>query len=231
MKPYEVWRLGDAVGPLEKLVLLALLDYGAKIHPSQTTLALKCGLHRATVAACLSELRRKGLVRSRGQGKSLTYEVRSPVANGDRYLSSTATAPVANGDSTCRPGRQGSELTKEPTHLTSAPPKAAGGSGLPPIGPEERDLAADILRRSTAPRDALVRSMTAQRRMFFRDFEGYLPMAKLLACWTALLDRWARHGTSAYDQAQAILSDLDGARDRAAVVRSRLAKLTEGRAA
>lgn len=74
--PSEVWRLGDSVTPTEKLVLLALVDYGARIHPSQGTLAVKTGLSVRTVGDTIASLRRKGLVTTVQRGaKSLSYSV------------------------------------------------------------------------------------------------------------------------------------------------------------
>ena len=75
-RPSDVWRLGEAVTPEEKLVLLALVDYGDRIHPSQGTLSLKTGYCIRTIRTIIASLRRKGLITTSQRGaKSLDYVV------------------------------------------------------------------------------------------------------------------------------------------------------------
>ena len=60
--PSDIWRLGDALDPNEKLVALALLDYGDRIYPSQAHVAVKTGLSLATVKRVVGTLRAKGVL-------------------------------------------------------------------------------------------------------------------------------------------------------------------------
>lgn len=56
-----------------KIVMLALVDYGARAFPSQATLARKCGMSVATLQRVLEGLRRDNLVATESRGKALRY--------------------------------------------------------------------------------------------------------------------------------------------------------------
>ena len=62
-----------ASGGPEKYVAIALADYGVKIHPSLAHLCAKTGLHRNTLSRAICSMRAKGIIRTYGTGKALTY--------------------------------------------------------------------------------------------------------------------------------------------------------------
>ena len=73
--PGEIFALGASLTPTEKLVAIALADYGERIHPSQAHLSMKTGLHPDTVSKAICALRAKGIIETYGTGKALTYRL------------------------------------------------------------------------------------------------------------------------------------------------------------
>jgi biotin operon repressor len=73
MKHSDVFKL--AIGPLEKLVLLALLDYGNRAFPRQETLATKASISRSAVQRAVRNLREAGYVTTTSRGKALCYRL------------------------------------------------------------------------------------------------------------------------------------------------------------
>lgn len=216
--PSEVWRLGDALEPLEKLVVLALLDYGARAHPRQQVLAVKTGLSRRTLQRVLDSLRVKGVVETRARGKALTYVVD---LSADRRQ---ADAPI--GVRLAPEMRQadagiGVRLAQgsEPAQGTSPPnPGAAGAAtgwgGVPPDVVEairQRDAAAD-------------RVVSAQRRVCALELvsHGIGDARAQDDAWRLLCHAWAKAGRRPLDTVRAVTDRLDGARDPSAVVLHRL---------
>ena len=122
--PGEIFALGAALTPTEKLVAIALADYGERIHPSQAHIALKTGLHSDTVSATICSLRRKGIIETYGTGKALTYRLdlrsRTGGTSGfkpEHLRSTTGAPPVLN--------------RRDPKHqvTTKEPPAAVAAKG------------------------------------------------------------------------------------------------------
>lgn len=201
--PSEVWRLGDALEPLEKLVVLALLDYGARAHPRQQVLAVKTGLSRRTLQRVLDSLRVKGVVETRARGKALTYVV--DLSAGRRQADAGIGVRLTQGS--------------EPAQGTSPPnPGAAGAAtgwgGVPPDVVEairQRDAAAD-------------RVVSAQRRVCALELvsHGIGDARAQDDAWRLLCHAWAKAGRRPLDTVRAVTDRLDGARDPSAVVLHRL---------
>ena len=223
--PSDVWRLGDAITPMQKYVLLALVDYGRKIHPSQATLALKTGLSQRAVGQAVAELRKKGLVETTRRGsKALSYSVvlkapqSAPRADHDQHHVPIRSAPGAGSiGTTCR-----GILTSQRTSPLNQPPgtPARGGGDHPFDGV---DPEAERRIRRWAPGDT-EHLATCQRRVVTRVL-GELGVAPgdWRRWWGSLCDRWGDSGVPPY---QVLKAELDGigpdVRDRVAVLAFRL---------
>jgi hypothetical protein len=210
--PSEVWRLGDSVTPEEKLVLLALIDYGNRVHPSQGTLALKTGFCVRTIRTIVASLRRKGLITTTQRGaKSLDYSVRFDgvnAANGAGVMRQTVPINAAGDAAQCgKPclGILTSQGTSQPNQ--GAADAAAGG----------RDGFDELVQRIRA-RDPRA-DVDAQRRVCSRVMEQHgLAREDIPPAWRLLCLNWARTGNAPYDTLQRIVNSLEGARDVRAVV-------------
>lgn len=207
--PSAVWRLAPCLTSEELLVLLALVDYGDRIFPSQAALAAKTRLHRSTVNRVLASLRTKHVVRSRGWGKALTYfiDLSQGATGGCRAerqeVSPPATGGVAGSD------RDPKEQTNEPKNPRAA--DAAGGWEVPP------DVEGRIRLRD--PRA----DIEAQRRVCRRVLEQHgVREAEARRAWRDLCLAWARTGRSAYEVLAEQTGRLAGARDVRAVLLHRL---------
>ena len=73
-QPSEVWRCG-ALDGTQKLVLLAILDYGRLAYPRQAVLAAKCGISKSTCQRTVDGLRASGVLTTTTKGKALSYRV------------------------------------------------------------------------------------------------------------------------------------------------------------
>lgn len=73
MKHSDVFKL--EIGPTDKLVLLALLDYGVKAFPRQETLAAKASISRSALQRSIRRLRTAGYVTTSTKGKALSYRL------------------------------------------------------------------------------------------------------------------------------------------------------------
>lgn len=222
--PSDIWRLGSAVTPTEKLLLLALVDYGAKIHPSQGTLALKTGLSVRTVGDTIASLRRKGLVSTLQRGaKAMSYTVTltpprsADIAEHDRQplprRSAVIAETIGNG---CR-GILTSQGTSQPNPGAAT---AAAGVESPwdGIDPEDQRRI-----RRWVPR-GVEELVAAQRRVTLRKLaEIGVRVSDHARWWSHLGSRWAAKGVPPYDQLLVELEAMGtGVRDRLAVLAFRL---------
>lgn len=122
--PGEIFALGAALTPTEKLVAIALADYGERIHPSQAHLSIKTGLHLDTVSKVICVLRAKGIIETYGTGKALTYRLDLRSTTGgtsgfkpEHLRSTTGAPPVVD--------------RRDPIHqrTTNEPPAAEAAKG------------------------------------------------------------------------------------------------------
>lgn len=214
--PSDIWRLGDAVTPTEKLLLLALVDYGAKIHPSQGTLAIKTGLSVRTVGEAIASLRRKGLVATLQRGaKSLSYTVTlTPPRSADIAEHARQPLPRRSANSAEQVGNHcRGILTSQRTNQPNQQPAGAGSGGWG----VNQELGNRIRQRD--PRA----DFDAQERVCRRVMAQHgLTMPEAQWAWGVFCDVWARTGNAAYDTLSKVTIDLTGARDVRALVLHRI---------
>ena len=208
----DVFRLAPCLERDELLVLLALADYGERIFPSQEALALKTSMHRTSVNRALAALRKKGVVQSKGFGKALTYAIDlSQLATGTcskrrQVVSLPATGGVAPGyrDPNYRTNHQPNQQPATP----------AAGGGTVSIGWDLRMRITMRDRHADVDRNVAVLA----KQLVAEGFDA----TEVKAWVEALCVNWARTGADAYSTYSDRTQGLDGARDRRAVIRSRL---------
>lgn len=209
MKQSDIWKLD--LDYRCKVVLLALLDYGVRAWPRQSTLATKCGMGRRTLQRTLDELREGGRIATKTRGKALTYVV---IDLRQRDASSCATgAPEMRlrGAGIGVPVAQGSELV----HLTS-PPNPVNAIASTGWAVQE-DIANRIRQRD--PRADFPSQCSVCRRVLVSHG---LSDRDAVGAWRLLLEHWARTGNDAYSTLKHHTENLGGARDTAKVVLHRL---------
>lgn len=122
LRPSDIWATVQDLSAGELLVILALADYGEVAYPSQKKLAAKCRMARTTVNTIISNLRNRGILTTKGTGKSLTYtihlsEIRTPTCpESGHQMSEIRTGDVRNPD---RDPNSSIQLTKR-TRKTAA---------------------------------------------------------------------------------------------------------------
>ncbi len=213
-QPSEVWRCG-ALDGIQKLVLLAILDYGRIAYPRQAVLAAKCGISRSTCQRALEQLRASGVLTTSSRGKALVYRINltgeeMPQVDASRSIKMTQEKHQDDA-STGVKMTQGSELVQ----LTSPPNQqtATAVSGWE----VQSDTANRIKQRD--PRADL----DAQRSVCRRVLISYgLSDRDAVGAWRLLLEHWARSGNDAYATLKHHTENLGGARDVAKVVLHRL---------
>jgi hypothetical protein len=212
--PSDVFRLGDALDPFEKLVALALIDYGPRAFPKQQTLAVKCGLSVRTVQRCLDSLREKGLLTTSSTGKALTYvlEMRPTDASCCATQTHLMRPTDASDASHRRRDPKESNGTREPNQAPAPP--AAGWGGVPESLQEairRRDPGADLV--ASAQRAVVSQILASVGITADRDHAD---------AWRLLCQAWAATGHRPYDIARKSAERLDGAKDVRAVVLHRI---------
>jgi hypothetical protein len=216
--PGEIFALGGSLTPTEKLVAIALADYGERIHPSQAHIAMKTGLHLDTVSATICSLRGKGIIETYGSGKALTYRLdlrsRTGGTSGfkpEHLRSTTGAPPVLN-----RRDPIHQRTTKEPP----AADAAKGGVVSPWDGIDPEDVRKI---RNWCPRhtDTLCE---AQRRVTLRKLADLgIRVNDHAKWWRRLGERWGQIGVPPYDQLALELQSIGpDVRDRVSVLAFRL---------
>jgi hypothetical protein len=206
--PSDIWRRGDALDPLEKLVALALLDYGDRIYPSQSHVAAKTGLSLATVKRVMRSLRAKLVISVKRNRKGLAYAF--VMAQPDTFESVTQTPVKAQPDTDPVSQRATNYPKNYPTNQ-GAPDGAAGGWEVP------SDVEGRIRIRD--PRADLASQRKVCRRVMVQHG---LTEDEARRSWRDLCLGWARTGRSAYDILNEQVQQLSGARDVRAVLLHRL---------
>ena len=213
-QPSEVWRCG-ALDGIQKLVLLALLDYGRLAYPRQAVLAAKCGISRSTCQRALDQLRASGVLTTSSRGKALVYRINltgqeMPQVDASRSIKMTQEMHQDDASSGVKM-TQGSELVQ----LTS-PPNQANANAFSGWAVQS-DIANRIRQRD--PRADL----DAQSKVCRRVLVSYgLSDRDAVGAWRLLLEHWARSGNDAYATLKHHTENLGGARDVAKVVLHRL---------
>ena len=213
-QPSEVWRCG-ALDGIQKLVLLALLDYGRLAYPRQAVLAAKCGISRSTCQRALEQLRASGVLTTSSRGKALVYRINltgqeMPQVDASRSIKMTQEMHQDDASSGVKM-TQGSELVQ----LTS-PPNQANANAFSGWAVQD-DIANRIRQRD--PRADL----DAQLKVCRRVLVSYgLSDRDAVGAWRLLLEHWARSGNDAYATLKHHTENLGGARDVAKVVLHRL---------
>ena len=223
--PSDVFRLGDALTPEEKLVLLALIDYGARIYPSQGTLALKTGYCVRTIRTVVKALREKGILTTSQRGaKALTYSVvLDPVheardaALGRHGVQRNAARDAAQCGTPCS-----GILTSQGTSQGTPAPATAGkgGEASPWDGIDQED---QRKIRNWVPR-GVDELCEAQRRVTLRKLADLgIRVTDHARWWRRLGERWGQIGVPPYDQLALELQSIGtDVRDRVSVLAFRL---------
>ena len=213
-QPSEVWRCG-ALDGIQKLVLLALLDYGRLAYPRQAVLAAKCGISRSTCQRALEQLRASGVLTTSSRGKALVYRINltgEDRRQDDASRSIKMTQEMHQDDASSGVKMmQGSELVQ----LTS-PPNQANANAF--SGWEVQDDIANRIRQRD-PRADIKRNCSVCRQVLISHG---LSDRDALGAWRLLLEHWARSGNDAYSTLKHHTENLGGARDVAKVVLHRL---------
>ena len=213
-QPSEVWRCG-ALDGTQKLVLLALLDYGRLAYPRQAVLAAKCGISRSTCQRALEQLRASGVLTTSSRGKALVYHINltgEDRRQDDASRSIKMTQEMHQDDASSGVNMtQGSELVQ----LTS-PPNQANANAF--SGWEVQDDIANRIRQRD-PRADFKNQCSVCRRVLVSHG---LSDRDALGAWRLLLEHWARSGNDAYSTLKHHTENLGGARDVAKVVLHRL---------
>ena len=213
-QPSEVWRCG-ALDGIQKLVLLALLDYGRLAYPRQAVLAAKCGISRSTCQRALEQLRASGVLTTSSRGKALVYHINltgEDRRQDDASRSVKLTQEMHQYDASIGVNMtQGSELVQ----LTS-PPNQANANAFSGWAVQE-DIANRIRQRD--PRADFKNQCSVCRRVLVSHG---LSDRDALGAWRLLLEHWARSGNDAYSTLKHHTENLGGARDVAKVVLHRL---------
>ena len=216
--PGEIFALGTALTPTEKLVAIALADYGERIHPSQAHLSMKTGLHLDTVSKAICALRAKGIIETYGTGKALTYRLdlrsRTGGTSGfkpEHLRSTTGAPPVLN-----RRDPKHQVTTKEPPAADAA--KGGVDSPWDGIDPEDVRKIRNWVPRGT---DELCE---AQRRVTLRKLADLgIRVTDHARWWRRLGERWGQIGVPPYDQLALELQSIGtDVRDRLSVLAFRL---------
>lgn len=121
------WIINLPLAPTARWVLVCMNDYGWPCWPSIDTLSRKCGVPRRSLERVLGMLRKGGVLKSSGNGKSLTWELvevppeveRKVVVEvrhrgADRRHRGASGAPPRR--ITCATMAHGSEPVHEPAH-------------------------------------------------------------------------------------------------------------------
>lgn len=222
--PSDVFRLGDALTPEEKLVLLALIDYGARIYPSQGTLAVKTGYCVRTIRTVVKALREKGILTTSQSGsKALTYSVvLDPVheardaAVGRHAVQRNAARDAARCGMPCS-GIITSQGTNQPNQAPATAGKGGVASPWDGIDPEHvRKI------RNWVPR-GVDELCEAQRRVTLRKLaELGVRVLDHARWWARLGEQWGNTGVPPYDQLATALDSITDARDRVALLAFRV---------
>jgi len=211
--PSDIWRLGDALEPNEKLVALALLDYGDRIYPSQAHVAIKTGLSLATVKRVMRSLRAKLVVSVKRNRKGLSYAF--VMAQPDTIDGVSVTPQKCQPDTGSVSHRATNYPKNHPTNQ-SGPPEGGRGGVV---------ALSDDIRSAIAMRDPRG-NVDAQHRVVSRMLgeHGVIGNAAQEA-WIALARNWARTGNGAYETLAEMLASMVEVRDPAAVLMYRIRRL------
>jgi len=191
--------------PTERYVAIALADYGERIHPSLAHLCAKTGLHRNTLSRAICSMRAKGIIRTYGTGKALTYTL-------DMHFKGDGTVPFKVTHRTFKGDAPSPLKVRDPNYqrTTKEPPAADAANG----GREGFDELVQRIRVRDPRAD-----IDAQRRVCSRVMEQHgLAGEDIPPAWRLLCLNWARTGNAPYDTLQRIVTSLEGARDVRAVV-------------
>ena len=211
--PSDIWRLGDSLEPMEKLVALALLDYGDRIYPSQAHVAVKTGLSLATVKRCVSSLRAKGVLSAKRNRKGLSYLF--VMAQPDTLESVTQTPQKCQPDTGLVSHRATNYPKNHPTNQSGSPEGGRGG-----VVELSQEIRSAIARRD--PRgDVDAQHRVVSRLLGEHGVNG--PQAR--DAWIALARNWARTGNGAYETLTEMLAGMVDVRDPAAVLMYRIRRL------
>ena len=223
--PSDVFRLGEALTPEEKLVLLALIDYGARIYPSQGTLALKTGYCVRTIRTVVKALREKGVIQTSQRGaKALTYSVVLDHVHAARDAAVGRHAVPINAarDAAVCGKRCSGILTSQGTSQPNQAPATAGkgGEASPWDGIDQED---QRKIRRWCPRDTDT-LCEAQRRVTLRKLADLgIRVTDHARWWRRLGERWGQIGVPPYDQLALELQSIGpDVRDRVSVLAFRV---------
>ena len=211
--PSDIWRLGDSLDPHEKLVALALLDYGERIYPSQAHVAIKTGLSLATVKRVMRSLRAKLVVSVKRNRKGLSYAF--VMAQPDTTDGVSLTPQKCQPDTGSVSHRATNYQKNHPTNQSGPPEGGRGG-----VVELSQDIRSAIARRD--PRG----DVDAQHRVVTRMLREHgLTGQGAADAWIALARNWARTGNGAYETLSELLAGMVDVRDPAAVLMYRIRRL------
>lgn len=174
-----------------KIVLLALLDYGARAFPSQATLARKCGMSVNTLQRVLDGMRRDNLVATESRGKALRYRLTYPKLGFEIPQNGVGDTPNWGRDQ---------NYPIEPTYLTGR----AGEDEVTVDRITSRTPSANVPKQ----REVCVRVLGAHGIAAGESHEAF----------GILLRHWARTGNDAYSTLKRLSDDMAGARSTSKVL-------------
>ncbi len=213
-QPSEVWRCG-ALDGTQKLVLLAILDYGRLAYPRQAVLAAKCGISRSTCQRTVDALRISGVLTTTTRGKSLVYRVNltgQEMPQSDASRSIKLTPEMHQIDASI-----GVKLTSG-SYLANGTIPSNQQTATAVSGWEVQDDIANRIKQRD-PRADIKSHCSVCRRVLISHG---LSDRDALGAWRLLLEHWARSGNDAYSTLKFHTENLGGARDVAKVVLHRL---------
>lgn len=197
---------------------IALADYGERIHPSLAHLCAKTGLHRNTLSRAICSMRAKGVVRTYGTGKALTYTL-------DMHFKGDATVPFKVTHRTLKGDAPSPLKVRDPNYqrTTKEPPAAdaANGGVVSPWDGIDQDDVRKI--RNWHPRADVEALCAAQRRVTLRKLaELGIRVSDHGRWWARLGEQWGEIGVPPYDQLATALDSITDARDRVALLAFRV---------
>lgn len=159
------WIINLPLAPTARWVLVCMNDYGWPCWPSIPTLAKKTGVPRRSLQRVLEMLRKGGVVKSSGNGKSLTWElvevppeVERKVVVEQRHRGADrrrgGASPAPRWRTTSATVARGSEPVHEPAHLKGVRPLVERrATPVEEDGPDAQyeSLAEAIRRRRAQP--------------------------------------------------------------------------------
>ena len=202
MKPSEIWAV-DCPSE-EKIIALAIIDYGRIAYPRQAVLARKCGMSRRTLQRILARMEEETgtspiRIRIERRKRGLVYRVEMRQSDAPRCVNLTHPSKLVQGTS--------------PPNPESADAETGGGVAA---------VLCQAIRTKYQRETPEAHGRVCRRILARYGIEG----AESVECFRLLLTKWldrgSRPGQSAYELLAGYTEDLAGARNERAVLLSKI---------